>query len=140
MTQKARRGKIILLVYIALVLLTSAGLVALYVFSKGKEQAPARVARLALTALLCFYLFKGSKVAKFLSVVLFTLGGALALPLVLQGTLPAVAGGGGLAALYLSFASVLLWSESVNAFMSHQRGEVAVDRGSLDETQEEQGA
>jgi hypothetical protein len=56
--------------------------------------------------------------------VLFTLAGAMALGLSLVDSLLAVVVGNVMAALYLSFAALLVFSPSVNAFLKYQREDV----------------
>lgn len=124
MSERAQKGQIILLVYLVLVLLASVGVIAFYVSSRGTDRLPAQLIRFVLTVVLCIFLFRGSRIAKSISVVLFAIGGSLALNGVFQGSPLTVALSVGLAALYLSFAWMLLWSGSVNAFLEHQQGEV----------------
>lgn len=114
-------GRRILLTYITLVLLISLNILLLYLDSRGTEGLPARLVRLQLTVILCYFLYRGSKFAKWIAVVLFTLGGAMAAPFIIDNSLEVSIISGILAAIYLSFAWVLIWSERVNEFLDQQR-------------------
>lgn len=122
MSDSQRAGRAILAAYIALTLLVSVGVVAMYVAHRGSDRLPAQVTRVALTGGLCYALYRGSRAAKWVSVALFAVGGAMALPGVTSDDPAAAALMGGMAALYSSFAAVLIGSRSVNDFLARQRG------------------
>jgi hypothetical protein len=74
-------------------------------------------------------LYSGGQWAKWISVVLFTLGGAMALPVLFRDAIwYMILMGGGMAALYLSFAWLLVWSRSIHAFLEYQRREIIIEQ------------
>jgi hypothetical protein len=126
MTAEERKGQTIILSFIALILLISLGVITMYVSARGTERLPAQIVRFVLTAALSFGVYQGSVTAKWILVVLMMLGGAMGLGAAFGGNPAALVFGVGLAAVYLSFAIVLIASPSVNAFLSYQRGVRAV--------------
>lgn len=119
--ESQRTGRALLFTCIGLTLVLSVGVIVFYLANRGTDRLPAQLVRLALTGVLCFFLYRGSEIARWLSVVLFTLGGALAAPGLLQESVPGMIVTGVMAAVYLAVAGVLLWSRRVHAFMDHQR-------------------
>lgn len=121
MTDEEKRGRRILLSYSALILLTSASIIFLYVSQRGQERLPAQVVRFLLTVGLCWWLYQGSILAKWIMVVLMSAGGVLALMALFANSILVVAFSGGMAVLYLTFVVVLLTSPNVAAFLAYQR-------------------
>jgi len=122
MTEQQKLGRMIVLIYAGLTLLISVGVIILFATSVGTDHLPVQFFRFGLTICLLMWLFSGSKVAKGISIILFGLGGGLALLGFLEGG-PST-GGLGMAAMggcYLSFAIVLIASKSVNDFFAFQR-------------------
>lgn len=128
MTEQEKKGRLILLIYIGLILAMSAATIAFNASVVGPERLGQQGFRFILTALLCLFLYNGSKGAKWIAIVLLIPAGALAFFMTFLDSLVAIALGGIMAVLYLSFAWVLLWSPSVNAFLKCQRQQVAAEQ------------
>jgi hypothetical protein len=113
------------------VIAVSLSIVTIVTFSidQGATRLPQQLVRLTLTVLLCIYLVRGARWARWTSAVLFLLGGLLSLGAAAQllGT-PADAWiMVGFGAIYLYCAGVLLASRSVSAFFSRgQRSDTVV--------------
>ena len=119
-------GKIILLVHIGFVIALALFVVASFAAMHGAAQAPARIFRFVLHIALCGWLYQGSPVARWLAIVLY--GGTGIVCVV--GLATALRAGddpflwailGAMAGIYLSFATVLLASPSVKAFLRYRR-------------------
>lgn len=110
-------------VYIALMLTLPAGVMLLFAENPDPRRTMTQVVRLALTVMLCIFLYRGNIIAKWLTVATSTLGGGSAVLLAISGAPLGLVIGGLIAALYLSLAWLLVWSTDVNAFLAVQRGE-----------------
>ena len=125
MTPRQRRGQSIVLFHIVLVLLISVTVITEYVARRGTDRVLPQVTRLTLTALLCLWVYRGSVAARVITVVLLGFAGLYA------GFLIVTIGGNfsagklvlyTMAGVYLSFAWILLMSDSVARFFEYQRG------------------
>lgn len=114
-----------LLVFIALILLVSLGVTALYASTFGTKNMGSQIVRFVLTVGLCYWLYSGSKAAKWITVALMMTAGVFSLGALLTIAATAITSPIfiGMAAIYLSFSAVLILSSSVNAFLGFQRGE-----------------
>lgn len=121
MTPEESKGRQILLMQIGLILLVTFGAIGYHLSTEGSDRMANFATRFVLTTALCFWLYRGSVIAKWIVIVVFGITGLLGLVNVLSGSLVALALGGGLAAVYLSSAVILLRSSSVNAFLQFQR-------------------
>lgn len=128
MSESVRQGCRIVIGYIAAILAMDLGVTAVYLVVIGSQKLPTQVARFVITAALCFWLYRGSTIAKWIIIVLLGSAGMLGLFLALT-TASAIAMllGLSLAAVCLSFAGALLASRSVQAFLAHQRGSSAIE-------------
>jgi hypothetical protein len=117
-----RAGQVILVTYSALILLLAAGGLVQHLMTWGRGGALYLVARLGLISVLCFSVYRGSRFARCLAVVLFTLVGLFGL---WAASRESDWWGAGVyaaqAVLLLSFAAVLVGSFRVLAFLAHQR-------------------
>ncbi len=121
MSSRERVGQLLVLAYSALVLLVSAGVIGLYVATRGPDRLPAQAVRFLITAALCVWLYRGSLAARRVMACLLGGAGLVALLGVSGGDPVATALTGGMAAVYLSFAVVVVASPSVAAFLARQR-------------------
>jgi hypothetical protein len=124
------RGRKLLIINIALVLTISVATIAFYASNVGTGRLPTQVVRLLITIGLCWGLYRGSKVARYLMAVLLSLGFALALvglPAVLRsGNAGGILIVGSMVAAYFFVAATLFWSSSIVAFQNHQKDKSAV--------------
>ncbi len=120
MSPTARHGQIALLLFI-LALIAISGLIVYMSLSIGARPPMRTVVRLGLELALCTWLYFGSRIAKWVMIVLLGLGCALGVTFALLvgniAALPVLA----IAALYAAFAAALLTSHQINAFLAHQR-------------------
>lgn len=90
----------------------------------GPDRLPAQVVRFALTLLLCYGIYRGSPLAKWLAVCLFGIAGVLFFSLLLSpghiGTLNWLTAAAN-CMTYLLFAWSLIRSTAVAAFLEFQR-------------------
>jgi hypothetical protein len=137
MSGEQETGRLIVLVHIALVVGISIGLIAWSLAVRAPERLPAQIVRFALTVALCFWLYWGSARAKSIAFVLCGLTG-LGSVLALVGTIRTGAGPvqfsifGAMAAVYLSFAFVLIASPSVEAFFDYHASRKQARRAGSD--------
>lgn len=123
MTPKQNTGRIILVSIICLVLAISLLAIGLFLATQGTERLSAQVVRFALTICLCAWLYRGSPIAKWICIALFSVAGALTVvPLLRASDVSEIAIVGVVGMVYFSFATVLVSSTSVNEFLTYQRG------------------
>jgi hypothetical protein len=116
-----RTGQVILVVHLTAILLLVGGGLVQHLVTWGREGSLYLIARLSLIALLCFSLYRGSRVARWLAVGLFALLGLIGLWLASREPDSGAGVYAAQAVLCLSFAAVLVGSSRVHAFLSHQR-------------------
>ncbi len=122
MTEQQHKGRTPLLCYSAAILAISVTTISTYVAVRGTGNLPRQFTRFVLTAALLLWLYRGSKVARIISIVLYSVGGLFA-----AGTLLISNGSLGyllmefMAFTYISFAGLLFASLSMNDFLTYQR-------------------
>ena len=124
------RGRKLLIINITLVLTISVATIAFYASNVGTGRLPSQSVRLLLTIALCWGLYRGSSVARYLMAVLLSLGFGLALvglPAVLRvGNTAGILLVLSMVAAYFFVAATLFWSSSIVAFQDHQKEKRAV--------------
>jgi len=121
MTPEEKHGRKVVLVIIAGALILSAVIIGAYVVILGPQRLPVQAVRFLLTVGLMWWLYRGSPIAKWLTVVCFGLGGLAGLTSLLVDHRLAATVGVKLGTLYLSFAWSLVTSADANAFLQYQR-------------------
>ena len=122
MSPQEERGQGIVLALITMILLATFSVVGLHLSSEGLDRILHHGVRLVVTGSLCLWLYWGSPIARWISIIVFGAAGLLGLVNLLSGSAMTIAFGGGLALAYLSAAIVLFKSPSVGKFFEHQRG------------------
>ena len=121
------RGRLYVRVAVGAFVAVSVAAAALQAWRFGLTRLPVPAVRLALTGLLMYFLYQGARWARWLTVALTILALMVTLPAFrggawsaerLPGTLIALA----LVIVYGVVGRGLLYSESVAAFLAHQRG------------------
>jgi hypothetical protein len=109
--------------FLIFIMAISLGVVSLYLMARGvTARLPFQIVRVLLTAALCFWLYRGSVIARWILVALLAWGGVAGLLLAIGSGQPTVVLiVGGMAVVYLSFICVLVTSRSVAAFLDDQR-------------------
>ncbi len=120
MSNQVKQGRAVVLVIAGLTIGISLFVIISYNARVGHEKLPRQLVRLGLTALMFFFVYKGSQVARWIAVILLVLGGAmgilsgLTIPILLkQGPLTLYIG-----IIYIGFAVALASSRSVTALMN----------------------
>lgn len=121
MNSQARLGQALVIGAIVFMVGFELLTLALHLSTQGAQKLVPEVGRLSLTVLLCYYLYAGSQVARWLTLVLTLLGGAAGILLMSQvpgvaRILLAVMGIG-----YLSVC-VLMVVPPVGQFLEYQKG------------------
>lgn len=121
--EQIERGRVIVFGYLIFIMAISLGGVSLYLMARGvTARLPFQIVRVVLTAALCFWLYRGSVIARWILVVLLAWGGVWGLILAIGSGQPTVVLiAGGMAVVYLSFVCVIVTSRSVAAFLDDQR-------------------
>jgi hypothetical protein len=121
--EQIERGRLIVFGYLIFIMAISLGVVSLYLMARGvTARLPFQIVRVVLTAALCFWLYRGSVIARWILVALLAWGGVSGLILAIGSGQPTVVLiAGGMAVVYLSFVCVMVTSRSVAAFLDDQR-------------------
>jgi hypothetical protein len=122
-SKETKRGRIIVMAIMVATIALSLANIALFNAIVGQEKLPEQTVRLGLTVLLMFFLYTGYSFARWIAVVLFGLGGLLA---ILGGTRLVSWTPLGflmilLGVVYAASAIALAASSSVKAFLQAQR-------------------
>jgi uncharacterized membrane protein len=124
MTEAQRRGRRIVRLHICIMLVVSViGIVGAWSVANDPTRFPKSIVRSIITVVLCWWMYSGNRLARWIMIVLLCLGGASAFALSLRDELFAQIMGFALAVFYMAFAWLLLWSDTVNQFLAYQRGE-----------------
>jgi len=123
MTHRQRKGREIVIRTLAAVLLLNAALHLTYYLRVGDDRLVGDIINFAITAILLCFVYRGSRFAFWLYVVLFAIGGIgalIAIPLTgwsvdIFGVFLAL-----LAIVYLTSIVILMGSDSVDAFLRFQ--------------------
>lgn len=127
MNSTAQRGKMLVLIIIAAVIgvsLINSVVTSTLLPNQPVSETVKDGIRLALTLLLCYFLYQGHGWAKWVTGVLIGLGGFLAIPgalLVIRYSLLGALWLLMMAAIYLTASWILLRSSEIKAFQSAQR-------------------
>jgi hypothetical protein len=121
MTPEEKNGRTIVLMIVGGSLLLSAVITAAYVAVLGTQRLPIQALRVLLTAGLMWWLYRGSRIAKWTVVVLFGLAALAGIMSLMFDNRFAATAGIKLGALYISFASTLVTSANANAFLRYQQ-------------------
>jgi len=121
MSPQEERGQGIVLATVTTIPLATLSVVALHLSSEGLDRILHHGIRLVVTGCLCLWLYWGSPIAKWVSIIVFGIAGLIGLVNLLSGSAITMAFGGGLALAYLSAAFVLIKSPSVGTFLAYQR-------------------
>ena len=127
MTRDQERGRIVLLVHFALLLMLSLSAIGSYVFFRGTGKLPSQAFRTVLEIALLVWIYRGSNIARVIAIILLGLsgGGALIAFAFVDGNVFGIIMMGAMATVFLSFAGVLLVSPNVAAFLEYQRNRFA---------------
>ena len=106
---RVARGRVLVLIVIVCMLLTSLVVITAHVMLSGTARLPGQVFQLSLTAFLCFFAYRGMWAARLLLAIFCALGGLGAVWSGNLATLP-------LAAVYLTLGGILAFSPSVSAY------------------------
>jgi hypothetical protein len=125
--EKVNKGKNIVITLIVIVLLfeviSDVSVISIYV-ARGKANLASSeliqdITRLILTILLMYFLYKGHSWAKWITVVLFMIGGLLGLVSMLSSFNVIILL---LSLVYIAVGVIMITSSSVNEFLRYQRG------------------
>jgi hypothetical protein len=124
MVNRGRKMVIAMIVIVLLIdIITTASTCLIYAASGSYELVSSNltpgIVRFIITALIMFYLYKGYGWAKWLSVILFLIGGLVSLFLIVSDfhVILLVLG-----LVYIFFGTMMIVSGSVNNFFRYQRG------------------
>jgi hypothetical protein len=116
-----QRGRIVTIGLIVTTLAMSALTIYFYVSVKGTDKLSSQIIRFALTSWLMWGLYRGSSAARWITIVLFCLGGFLGLSTILLQNRAASFVGVKMGMTYLTLAGILLTSSDVEAFRLSQQ-------------------